>query len=166
MLRDTKPTLPCRQNKSVRPIKCSLHHYHSLSLIGLFNLPGANRTQIPPILFIPGVLPPMLVQTFGIGIRGGPNLSRQSCGLYIGSITTDINEQNLTDFFSEKMNGIGTGRPGNSVLVVRHNYKKSYVFIGVCVGAVLHYCSYPNISTVPLCRRRHSCHGVRWYHFH
>lgn len=165
---DTKPIPPCRQNKPVRPIQCSLHRHHSLPLIGLFNLPGANRTQIPPILSIPGLPPPMPVQTFGMGIGSNPNLSRQSRRLYIGSITTDVNEQNLADFFNEKMTemNIGTGGPGNPVLAVQCNYEKSYAFVEVRMGAALRYCSCSNIFTVPLCRRCYSCHGVRWYHFH
>ncbi|KAI0954041.1 hypothetical protein AcW1_006682 [Taiwanofungus camphoratus] len=98
---------------------------------GLFNLPGANRTQIPPILSIPGLPPPMPVQSFGMGIGGNPNLSRQSRRLYIGSITPDINEQNLADFFNSKMKemNIGTGAPGNPVLAVQCNYEKNYAFV-------------------------------------
>lgn len=98
---------------------------------GLFNLPGANRTQIPPILAIPGLPPPLPVQSFGMGIGGNPNLSRQSRRLYIGSITPDINEQNLADFFNSKMKemSIGTGAPGNPVLAVQCNYEKNYAFV-------------------------------------
>lgn len=98
---------------------------------GLFNLPGANRTQIPPILAIPGLPPPLPVQSFGMGIGGNPNLSRQSRRLYIGSITPDINEQNLADFFNSKMKemNIGTGAPGNPVLAVQCNYEKNYAFV-------------------------------------
>lgn len=98
---------------------------------GLFNLPGANRTQIPPILAIPGLPPPMPVQTFGMGIGSNPNLSRQSRRLYIGSITPEINEQNLGDFFNDKMKemNIGTGAPGNPVLAVQCNYEKNYAFV-------------------------------------
>ncbi|EMD38847.1 hypothetical protein CERSUDRAFT_81656 [Gelatoporia subvermispora B] len=98
---------------------------------GLFNLPGANRTQIPPILAIPGLPPPMPVQSFGMGIGGNPNLSRQSRRLYIGSITPDINEQNLAEFFNGKMKemDIGTGAPGNPVLAVQCNYEKNYAFV-------------------------------------
>ncbi|KAJ2923904.1 hypothetical protein H1R20_g13189, partial [Candolleomyces eurysporus] len=98
---------------------------------GLFNLPGANRTQIPPILGIPGLPPPVPVPTFGMGIGVNPNLSRQSRRLYIGSITQDVNEQNLADFFNEKMNemNIGTGTPGNPVLAVQCNYEKNYAFV-------------------------------------
>ncbi|KAH9479575.1 Splicing factor U2AF 65 kDa subunit [Psilocybe cubensis] len=98
---------------------------------GLFNLPGANRTQIPPILGIAGLPPPMPVQTFGMGIGANPNLSRQSRRLYIGSITPDVNEQNLADFFNSKMieMSIGTGGPGNPVLAVQCNYEKNYAFV-------------------------------------
>ncbi|KAF8202513.1 hypothetical protein BJ912DRAFT_945039 [Pholiota molesta] len=98
---------------------------------GLFNLPGANRTQIPPILGIAGLPPPMPVQTFGMGIGSNPNLSRQSRRLYIGSITPDVNEQNLADFFNSKMieMNIGTGGPGNPVLAVQCNYEKNYAFV-------------------------------------
>ena len=98
---------------------------------GLFNLPGANRTQVPPILGIPGLPPPIPVQTFGMGIGSNPNLSRQSRRLYIGSITPDVNEQNLADFFNSKMieMSIGTGGPGNPVLAVQCNYEKNYAFV-------------------------------------
>ncbi|PPQ63301.1 hypothetical protein CVT24_006746 [Panaeolus cyanescens] len=98
---------------------------------GLFNLPGANRTQIPPILGIAGLPPPLPVQTFGMGIGSNPNLSRQSRRLYIGSITPDVNEQNLGEFFNQKMNemNIGTGGPGNPVLAVQCNYEKNYAFV-------------------------------------
>ncbi|GLB41890.1 putative U2 snRNP auxiliary factor large subunit [Lyophyllum shimeji] len=98
---------------------------------GLFNLPGANRTQVPPILGIAGLPPPMPVQTFGMGIGVNPNLSRQSRRLYIGSITADVNEQNLAEFFNSKMieMNIGTGGPGNPVLAVQCNYEKNYAFV-------------------------------------
>ncbi|KZP16641.1 hypothetical protein FIBSPDRAFT_57229 [Athelia psychrophila] len=73
----------------------------------------------------------MPVQSFGMGIGGNPNLSRQSRRLYIGSITPDINEQNLADFFNGKMieMNIGTGGPGNPVLAVQCNYEKNYAFV-------------------------------------
>ncbi|KAF9466058.1 hypothetical protein BDZ94DRAFT_1306449 [Collybia nuda] len=92
---------------------------------------GANRTQIPPILGIAGLPPPLPVQSFGMGIGGNPNLSRQSRRLYIGSITPDVNEQNLADFFNGKMieMSIGTGGPGNPVLAVQCNYEKNYAFV-------------------------------------
>lgn len=98
---------------------------------GLFNLPGANRTQIPPILGIAGLPPPVPVPTFGMGIGANPNLSRQSRRLYIGSITPDVNETNLADFFNQKMieMNIGTGAPGNPVLAVQCNYEKNYAFV-------------------------------------
>ncbi|KII87209.1 hypothetical protein PLICRDRAFT_663829, partial [Plicaturopsis crispa FD-325 SS-3] len=98
---------------------------------GLFNLPGANRTQVAPILGIAGLPPPLPVQSFGMGVGGNPNLSRQSRRLYIGSITPDVNEQNLADFFNGKMieMNIGTGAPGNPVLAVQCNYEKNYAFV-------------------------------------
>lgn len=80
---------------------------------------------------VPGLPPPMPVQTFGMGMGVNPNLSRQSRRLYIGSITPDINEQNLADFFNNKMieMNIGTGAPGNPVLAVQCNYEKNYAFV-------------------------------------
>lgn len=99
---------------------------------GLFNLPGANRTQMPAILSVPGLPTPMPVQSFGMGIGGNPNLSRQSRRLYIGSITPDVNENNLAEFFNSKMNemnvGAGSATP-NPVLAVQCNYEKNYAFI-------------------------------------
>jgi hypothetical protein len=135
MLQGTSNIRPCRRSKRVR-----LFLVESLPVIlifiiisGLFNLPGANRTQIPPILGIPGLPTPMPVPTFGMGLGVNPNLSRQSRRLYIGSITPDVNEQNLADFFNSKMveMSIGTGGPGNPVLAVQCNYEKNYAFIEV-----------------------------------
>ena len=79
----------------------------------------------------------MPVQSFGMGIGGNPNLSRQSRRLYIGSITPEINEQNLADFFNSKMKemDIGTGGPGNPVLAVQCNYEKNYAFVEVSIHA-------------------------------
>ena len=75
----------------------------------------------------------MPVQTFGMGMGVNPSLARQSRRLYIGSITPDINEQNLADFFNSKMAEmkIGTGAPGNPVLAVQCNYEKNYAFVEV-----------------------------------
>ena len=70
-----------------------------------------------------------------MGIGGNPNLSRQSRRLYIGSITPEINEHNLAEFFNSKMTemNIGTGGPGNPVLAVQCNYEKNYAFVEVTV---------------------------------
>ena len=126
--------LPCKQNKLVgerRHVPDSSDH--NLQSTGLFNLPGANHTQVPLILGIPGLPPPIPIQTFGMGIGSNPNLSRQSWRLYISSITSDINEQNLADFFNSKMieMSIGTGGPGKPVLTVQCNYEKNYAFVEV-----------------------------------
>ncbi|OAX43940.1 hypothetical protein K503DRAFT_611116 [Rhizopogon vinicolor AM-OR11-026] len=66
-----------------------------------------------------------------MGIGSNPNLSRQSRRLYIGSITPEVTEQNLADFFNSKMieMDIGTGGPGNPVLAVQCNYEKNYAFV-------------------------------------
>ena len=68
-----------------------------------------------------------------MGIGSNPNLSRQSRRLYIGSITSDVNEQNLADFFDSKMieMGTGTGSPGKPALAVQCNYEKNYAFVEV-----------------------------------
>lgn len=134
MLLGMNNTLLCKQSKLVRiHTTYFLDRAHAIASLGLFNLPGANRTQIPPILGIAGLPPPMPVQTFGMGIGSNPNLSRQSRRLYIGSITPDVNEQNLADFFNTKMieMNIGTGGPGNPVLAVQCNYEKNYAFVEV-----------------------------------
>ena len=88
---------------------------------------------MPPILAMAGLPAPMPVQSFGMGIGGNPNLSRQSRRLYIGSITPDINEQNLADFFNSKMKemNIGIVSTGNPVLAVQCNYEKNYAFVEV-----------------------------------
>lgn len=108
----------------------------------------------------------MPVNTFGMGTGVNPNLSRQSRRLYIGSITPDINEQNLTDFFNSKMKemNLGTGAPGNPVLAVQCNYEKNYAFVEVCT---LRYAT-PNLldhlttllHIVPQRRRRHCGNGL------
>ncbi|KIK12549.1 hypothetical protein PISMIDRAFT_434333 [Pisolithus microcarpus 441] len=66
-----------------------------------------------------------------MGIGSNPNLSRQSRRLYIGSITPEVNEQNLAEFFNSKMieMSIGTGGPGKPVLAVQCNYEKNYAFV-------------------------------------
>jgi len=52
--------LPCKRSKLVRECR---HVWSSFDYksTGLFNLPGANRTQVPPILGIPGLPPPIPV---------------------------------------------------------------------------------------------------------
>ena len=69
----------------------------------------------------------------GMGMGVNPNLSRQSRRLYIGSITPEITETNLGDFFNAKMKemNIGSGGTGNPVLTVQCNYEKNYAFIEV-----------------------------------
>lgn len=89
-----------------------------------------------------------------MGIGGNPNLSRQSRRLYIGSITPEVNEQNLADFFNDKMKemNIGTGQPGNPVLAVQCNYEKSYAFVEVCAVYNLFF-AVSNISLLPVPQR-------------
>lgn len=81
----------------------------------------------------------MPVQGFGMGMGNNPNLSRQSRRLYIGSITPEINENNLADFFNERMKemNIGTSASGNPVLAVQCNYEKNYAFVEVLVFLAL-----------------------------
>lgn len=83
-----------------------------------------------------GMPTPLPVSTFGMGVGGNPNLARQSRRLYIGSITPEINEQNLAEFFNGKMKemNIGTGAPGDPVLAVQVNYEKNYAFVEVCMS--------------------------------
>lgn len=166
MLQVTSNILHCRLNKQV--CLSVLSHIDLLTMPpGLFNLPGANRTQIPPILGIAGLPPPMPVQSFGMGIGGNPNLSRQSRRLYIGSITPEVNEQNLADFFNSKMieMNIGTGGPGNPVLAVQCNYEKNYAFVEVRIISPVPSL-YSSFLSVPQCRRCNGCHGLRRYHLH
>ena len=56
----------------------------------------------------------MPVPTFGMGIGGNVNLSRQSRRMY----TSDVDEQNLADFFNSKMieMGINTVDQANPVM--------------------------------------------------
>jgi splicing factor U2AF 65 kDa subunit len=91
---------------------------------------------VPPILGMAGLPTPLPVSTFGMGVGGNPNLARQSRRLYIGSITPEINEVNLAEFFNNKMKemSIGTGAPGDPVLAVQVNYEKNYAFVEVCIS--------------------------------
>lgn len=95
-----------------------------------------------------------------MGIGGNPNLSRQSRRLYIGSITPDVNEQNLTDFFNGKMieMSLGTGTPGNPVLAVQCNYEKNYAFVEVR-NASHTYIQATEMPPVPKRRRCYCCNG-------
>ncbi|KAG8726110.1 hypothetical protein FRC12_023695, partial [Ceratobasidium sp. 428] len=100
---------------------------------GMFNLPGANRTQVAPnILGMTGALPPIHYGqgSFAPG-PGAPNLARQSRRLYVGSITYEANENNLQEFFNRKMleMKIGTGAAGDPVIGVQINHEKSYAFV-------------------------------------
>jgi hypothetical protein len=106
----------------------------------------------------------MPVQSFGMGVGGNPNLSRQSRRLYIGSITPEINEQNLADFFNSKMieMNIGTGGPVKPVLAVQCNYEKNYAFVEVSLPvrcAYLGFCSFA-FDPVPQRRGCYCSHGV------
>lgn len=76
----------------------------------------------------------------GMGMMNNPNLSRQSRRLYIGSITPEVTEANLADFFNSKMKemNIGTGQPGNPVLAVQCNYEKNYAFVEVLHWSTFH----------------------------
>jgi hypothetical protein len=142
----------------------SVSRFHA----GLFNLPGANRTQIQPIIGIQGLglPPPAAVPGLGMGIGNNPNLQRQSRRLYIGSITPEINEQNLADLFNTKMAEmkVGTDGPGNPVLAVQCNYEKSYAFVEV--GFWWRFAVYitHKHSSVPKRRGCHGSDGVRWHH--
>jgi len=142
MPQDTNSIAPCKRNKQVNFTLFPWSNILNPVLLGLFNLPGANRTQVPPILGIAGLPPPVPIQSFGMGIGGNPNLSRQSRRLYIGSITPEVNEQNLADFFNSKMieMSIGTGGPGNPVLAVQCNYEKNYAFVEVCPVFIYSLC--------------------------
>ncbi|KZV92384.1 hypothetical protein EXIGLDRAFT_614425 [Exidia glandulosa HHB12029] len=95
--------------------------------VGLFNLPGNNRMPMAPIAPIPGLPPGM-----AMGLGPSPNLARQSRRLYIGSITPEITEENLTKFFNQKMKEMNLGQQGatgDPVLAVQVNYEKNYAFV-------------------------------------
>jgi hypothetical protein len=99
----------------------------------MFNLPGANRTQVvPTIMGMSSSLPPIHYGqgSFAPG-TGVPNLARQSRRLYVGNITYEANETNLQDFFNRKMveMKIGTGGGGDPVIGVQINHEKSYAFV-------------------------------------
>jgi splicing factor U2AF subunit len=96
-----------------------------------------------------------------MGVGSNPNLSRQSRRLYIGSITPEVNEQNLADFFNKKMAemGIGTGGAGNPVLAVQCNYEKNYAFVEVRQLVPTYMKTLLTLSTVSQRGRCHCCNG-------
>lgn len=78
----------------------------------------------------------------GLGTPGGPsfggsgvplNVARQRKRLYVGNITYDCNEQNISQLFNEKMRDIGfsTNELGEPVVGVQVNHDKSYAFVEV-----------------------------------
>lgn len=81
----------------------------------------------------------MQIQGFGMGMGNNPSLSRQSRRLYIGSITPDVNENNLADFFNGKMRemNMGSGATGNPVILVQCNYEKNFAFVEASVFLIL-----------------------------
>ncbi|CAE6507555.1 Splicing factor U2AF 65 kDa subunit [Rhizoctonia solani] len=99
---------------------------------GMFNLPGANRTQVvPTIMGMSAALPPIHYGQGSFAPGGVPNLARQSRRLYVGNITYEANENNLQEFFNRKMleMKIGTGGAGDPVIGVQINHEKSYAFV-------------------------------------
>ena len=87
---------------------------------------------------------------FGLGMPGGPsfggsgvplNVTRQRKRLYVGNITYDCNEQNISQLFNEKMRDIGfsTNELGEPVVGVQVNHDKSYAFVEV---RTLHHIRY------------------------
>ncbi|KAJ1306945.1 hypothetical protein OPQ81_007926 [Rhizoctonia solani] len=99
---------------------------------GMFNLPGANRTQVvPTIMGMSSALPPIHYGQGSFAPGGVPNLARQSRRLYVGNITYEANESNLQEFFNRKMveMKIGTGGAGDPVIGVQINHEKSYAFV-------------------------------------
>ena len=94
------------------------------SLSGLFNLPGANRSHGPQIIGF-GAHPPIPT-----GLVPNTNLARQSRRLYLGSITSLADEDNIALFFNAKMREMGLAQgPGNPVLAVQVNREKNYAFV-------------------------------------
>ncbi len=131
--------------------------------VGLFPLPGANRTQVPPILAHPGLPMPMPVQAFGMGMGNNPNLARQSRRLYIGSITPEVNEHNLAEFFNSKMKELGIGTATGKelpVVQVQMNYEKNYAFVEVCNVSIEYVLSYIPRPLVPYRRGCNSSHRI------
>ncbi|KAL7414765.1 hypothetical protein BDY24DRAFT_384514 [Mrakia frigida] len=124
---------------------------------GQFQLPGQNRSHGPPMHFgqampggsgggaglypRPGFPPGPGGPGFqALGTPGGPsfggsgvplNVARQRKRLYVGNITYDCNEQNISQLFNEKMRDIGfsTNELGEPVVGVQVNHDKSYAFV-------------------------------------
>ena len=122
-LQDTSNILLCKPSKLVNGEFYTLYiRAHSLS--GLFNLPGANRSHGPQIIGF-GAHPPIPT-----GLVPNTNLARQSRRLYLGSITSLADEDNIALFFNAKMREMGLSQgPGNPVLAVQVNREKNYAFV-------------------------------------
>jgi hypothetical protein len=121
-LQDTSNILPCRPSRRVG--RGMPHTHRADSVSGLFNLPGANRSHGPQIIGF-GAHPPIPT-----GLVPNTNLARQSRRLYLGSITSLADEDNIALFFNAKMREMGlTQGPGNPVLAVQVNREKNYAFV-------------------------------------
>ena len=113
----------CKPSKQVGESPM-LHIHLADTLLGLFNLPGANRSHGPQIIGF-GAHPPIPT-----GLVPNTNLARQSRRLYLGSITSLADEDNIALFFNAKMREMGLSQgPGNPVLAVQVNREKNYAFV-------------------------------------
>lgn len=120
---DTSNILLCKPSKLVNG-EFYTSHIRAHSLSGLFNLPGANRSHGPQIIGF-GAHPPIPT-----GLVPNTNLARQSRRLYLGSITSLADEDNIALFFNAKMREMGLSQgPGNPVLAVQVNREKNYAFV-------------------------------------
>jgi splicing factor U2AF subunit len=96
----------------------------------------------------PGVLPPMHFPGPATAPIAPISYSRQSRRLYVGNITFEANEENLTKFFNEEMRKAGlsidqkadqTVQSAEPVVSVQVNYDKNYAFVEVRFSSSLFF---------------------------
>ncbi|EJU03531.1 hypothetical protein DACRYDRAFT_77158 [Dacryopinax primogenitus] len=103
---------------------------------GYFNLPGANR-QHTVAINIPAPTGAPAPQAFGaaanipIPAASAENLEKQARRLYIGDITPDTTEENLTAFLKKTLPELGIKVEGEDVGFeeVRVSHEKNYAYI-------------------------------------
>ncbi|KAK0552052.1 hypothetical protein OC845_001911 [Tilletia horrida] len=94
-------------------------------------LAGAGVGGLPPIHIVPNAN--ALGSSFGAqaSLAVNPNVNRQARRLYVGNITWEANEMNLTAFFNARMHEVGLAKvgEGDPCVGAQINPEKGYAFV-------------------------------------
>lgn len=104
-----------------------------------------------------------MMSSFAGPMGGIGNPMRQSKRLYVGNVQLTCNEQNLADFFNNKMieQKFTVGPAGDPVVAVQLNHEKSYAFIEVSlICARRDRITHRYITSVPNAGGSHGCDGL------